>query len=66
MDAQNLEFISFKEVQKLLGVSKSTLYKLTSAKEVPHYKPTRGKLYFLKSEIEAWIMLNSKSTTCNE
>jgi len=47
------EFIGVVEAAKILGISKKTLYTLTSKKMVPHYK--RGKLYFRKTELLAWI-----------
>ena len=34
------------EACKYIGVSESLLYKLTAAKEVPHYKPRGKMLYF--------------------
>lgn len=41
----------------LTGLSKSHLYKLVCAKEIPYYKSQGGKLtYFDKSELEAWLL----------
>lgn len=41
----------------LTGLSKSHLYKLVCAKEVPYYKSQGGKLtYFDKSELESWLL----------
>ncbi len=38
----------------LVGLRKPTIYALTSAGEIPHYK--RGKkLYFRKSELQRWL-----------
>ncbi|MBA0885146.1 helix-turn-helix domain-containing protein [Flavobacterium undicola] len=48
-ELQNLEQLS-----SYLKVSKSAIYKLTSTKEIPHYK-NGHKLYFKKSEIDEWI-----------
>ncbi len=45
--------LTLEDVSLLYGFSKSTLYKLTSAKAIPHYK--RGKaLFFDKTELDAW------------
>lgn len=41
-----------------LGISKSALYKLTSAKEIPHYKPMGKCIYFDRSEIDEWLRQN--------
>ena len=37
---------TFQEACMYIGVSESMLYKLTSSKEIPHYKP-RGKICLL-------------------
>lgn len=45
--------LSLEDVCLLYGFSKSTLYKMTSAKAIPHYR--RGKvLFFDKAELDAW------------
>ena len=43
------------DFMKYTGMSYSALTKLTSTGEIPYYKPTNGKLFFLKSEILDWI-----------
>ena len=37
---------TFQEACMYIGVSESMLYKLTSGKEIPHYKPRGKMLYF--------------------
>lgn len=50
--------LTSQEAAAYLGISLSKLYKLTCAKEIPHYKPN-GKLnYFERAEIEAWALSN--------
>lgn len=39
----------------MLGFSKSYMYKLSSAGMIPCYKPTGKTLFFLRSELEAWV-----------
>ena len=52
----NLEDASF-----LTGLSKSRLYKLTSNRQIPHYK--RGRcVFFDKSELEGWMRENKVAT----
>lgn len=46
------------------GFSKGHLYRLTSERQIPHYKKSR-KLYFKKSELEAW-MLEDKVQTAED
>ena len=48
------EIFNFDEAAAYLSMSKSTLYKLTSKKEIPHYKPNRF-VFFEKSELDKWI-----------
>lgn len=43
------------EASLLTGFSKGHLYRLTSERQIPHYKKNR-KLYFKKSELEAWLL----------
>lgn len=45
--------LTIEDVSLLYGFSKSTIYKMTSAKAIPHYR--RGKvLFFDKAELDAW------------
>ena len=45
--------LTLEDVSLLYGFSKSTIYKLTSAKAIPHYR--RGKvLFFDKGELDQW------------
>ena len=37
---------TFQEACMYIGISESMLYKLTSSKEIPHFKP-RGKMLYL-------------------
>ena len=53
------EVLTLAELSLYLGQSKSSIYKLTSKKEIPFYTPGGKKCYFKKSEIDNWI-LNSK------
>lgn len=56
------EVLNFNEACKYLELSQSHLYKLTSAGNVPHYKPNGKKLYFKRSELEGWLLRNRNST----
>ena len=49
---------TFQEACMYIGVSESMLYKLTSNKEIPHYKPRGKMLYFAKEELDAWLLQN--------
>lgn len=49
---------TFQEACMYIGVSESMLYKLTSSKEIPHYKPRGKMVYFAKEELDAWLLQN--------
>ena len=66
LDEQNMlkkSVLTFEEACKFLDVSPSHLYKLTSAKQIPHFCPQGKKLYFRRDELEAWLLRNRQSTT---
>lgn len=45
--------LNIEDVCLLTGLSKARVYALCSQREIPHYK--QGKLYFKRSEVEAWL-----------
>ena len=47
------EILTFKEACIYTGISHSTMYKMTAAKKIPHYKTTA--LYFERKELDSWI-----------
>ena len=53
------------EAAVYLGVSKSFLYKLTSSKEIPHYKPNGKLCFFERRELNRWAE-QGKCTTATE
>ena len=50
------------EASRYLGISLSRLYKLTCAREIPHYKPTGKMCYFNRREVEQWLQTNRVAT----
>lgn len=54
--------LSFDEASKFINLSKSYLYKLTSAQQIPHYKPQGKMIYFEKDALEAWLRKNPVKT----
>jgi excisionase family DNA binding protein len=54
--------LNFEEACEYLNVSKSHLYKLTSAGLIPHYKPGGKMVYFSKPELDKWILRNPVKT----
>lgn len=55
------EVMTLDEAAIYLGVSKSHLYKLTSSKKIPHYKPSNKLIFFKRVELEAWALSNQIS-----
>ena len=43
------------EAAKFLDLSQSHLYKLTSERKIPHFKPNGKKIYFDNSELVQWL-----------
>ena len=54
--------LSIDEASKFLSLSKSYLYKLTSAGLIPHYKPQGKMIYFEKNILEEWLRQNPVKT----
>lgn len=58
MNTQTEKPITIDEASRILGISKSHLYKLTSAGEIPHYKPFGKRIYLYLSELNSFIKSN--------
>ena len=56
------EVLNLQEACQYLELSQSHLYKLTSAGNIPHYKPNGKKLYFKRSELDTWLLRNRCAT----
>lgn len=52
------EVLSFNEVANYTGLSKSYLYKLTSNGAISYYKPNGKMLYFLKADVDLFLLQN--------
>ena len=52
---QTRQPMTLEEASKFLNFSKSTLYKMTCQNRLPYYRPNGKRIYFKKSELEAWI-----------
>ena len=58
----NKEVLTSDETAKYLGVSKSTLYKWTMNRVIPHYKPSGKICFFNRRELDAWMQSHRVST----
>lgn len=55
--------LTMEDAALFMGVSKSNLYKLVSAKRIPHYKSEGGKFtYFKRDELAQWLTAVRVST----
>ena len=54
--------LNFNEACAYLDLSQSHLYKLTSARHIPHFCPQGKKLYFRREEMDQWLQRNRQST----
>jgi excisionase family DNA binding protein len=58
----NKDVLTLEEACSYCGISKSYMYKLTSAQQIPHFKPRDRLIYFKKSDLESWLLQNRVST----
>ena len=56
------EVLTTAEASAYLGLSESYIYKLTSMKQIPHYKPNGKLVYFNRKELCEWAMRNQVQT----
>ena len=53
------EVLNLEEAAMFLGISKSSLYKMTHEQTIPYYKPNGKMVYFEKAELLTWIRRNA-------
>ena len=62
---QNLEqktVLTIEETAIYLNLSKSSLYKMTSRREIPFFNPGGKKIYFKKTDIETWLFSSKEES----
>ena len=52
------DVLTLEEASLYTGISRSTLYKLTRAHEIPDYKPHGKLILFERKELIAWVRAN--------
>ena len=52
------EVLNLEEASLFLGISKSSLYKMTHKHELPFYRPNGKLIYFEKTELLKWMRQN--------
>ncbi len=53
---------NFDEACKYCNLSKSKMYKHTSNKNIPYYKPQGKLIFFKKEELDHWLLQNRQSS----
>jgi len=59
------QFYSLEQACDYLQLSKPSLYKLTSKKEITYYIPGGKKIYFQKEDLDNWV-LSGRVVICTE
>ena len=59
---KNKNILTVDGLIEYIGFSRKQIYKLTSTRAIPHYKPSGRKLLFKKDEIDEWITLGRVDT----
>jgi excisionase family DNA binding protein len=54
--------LTFREASEYLGLSKSHLYKLTSANKIAFFKPAGKMIYFKRSDLNKYLFRNRKAS----
>jgi excisionase family DNA binding protein len=61
-ELENKEPLTLKEAQAFTGLSRSALYHLIDKYKIPYYKPFGRRIYFKRSELEAFLFQNRHAT----
>lgn len=54
--------LTIEECAAYTGYGKDHIYRLTSQRQIPFYKPMGGKIYFDRQEIDEWLLRNRQAT----
>lgn len=52
--------LTMDEAVTYTGMSKHTLYKLTSGKKIRHSKPNGKMIFFLRADLDGWMLKNTQ------
>ena len=57
------EVLTVEEASRFMDIACSSLYKMTSDRSIPFYRPNGKMIYFEKADIMAWIRQNRVMAT---
>ena len=60
-DFVSKKVLTLAEACQYMGISKSTMYKLTYQSKIDHYCPSGKLIYFKLDELENWLLRNKRS-----
>jgi excisionase family DNA binding protein len=60
------DVLTIEQAADLLNLSVATVYGMVAARRIPFSKPTGAKLYFLHSELIAWLKSHRTATTSEQ
>ena len=60
---QQKEILTVEDTAEFLDLSIQRIYKMTSNKEIPHYKPGGKKIYLKRQELEQWVLTSRITPT---
>ena len=52
------EVLTVEEASRFMDIARSSLYKMTSDRSIPFYRPNGKLIYFEKSDLLAWMRRN--------
>jgi excisionase family DNA binding protein len=55
------EILTSNEAADYLGIAHDSIYQYIYRNQLPCYKPSKGQLYFKKSELDGFMLRNKKS-----
>ncbi len=58
----NKKVLTFEETCDYTGISRSYLYKLTAAGNIPHSKPNGKLIFFERKKIASWLLQNERNS----
>ena len=57
------EVLTVEEASRFMDIARSSLYKMTSDRSIPFYRPNGKMIYFEKADILTWIRQNRVTAT---
>ena len=54
--------LSLREASSYLNITPSYLYKLNSKNTIPYYRPNQGKLTYLKTDLDMYLMSSRRKS----